>query len=132
MTFLGFYIDVSTQNLVDPSLNKVLAAHIMTKELMDSLVRNKVPLAEEFTGLDRYCTFDVLITSIHLYTEYIITPSNKAHVNINTVQALCTAWFSLSKHHKLLGMDIEQNVTCTSRRACVLARKSYILAFKKS
>ncbi|WAR07198.1 R213A-like protein, partial [Mya arenaria] len=42
-TFLGFYIDRNTGNLVDQQTNRVLEEGIMAQNLYDSLVRNQAP-----------------------------------------------------------------------------------------
>ncbi|XP_052808691.1 E3 ubiquitin-protein ligase rnf213-alpha-like isoform X2 [Mya arenaria] len=52
-TFLGFYIDRNTGNLVDQQTNRVLEEGIMAQNLYDSLVRNQAPVREDFDALPR-------------------------------------------------------------------------------
>ncbi|XP_052808702.1 E3 ubiquitin-protein ligase rnf213-alpha-like isoform X1 [Mya arenaria] len=52
-TFLGFYIDRNTGNLVDQQTNRILEQGIMSQNLYDSLVRNQAPIREDFDALPR-------------------------------------------------------------------------------
>ncbi|XP_052808603.1 E3 ubiquitin-protein ligase rnf213-alpha-like isoform X2 [Mya arenaria] len=52
-TFLGFYIDRNTGNLVDQQTNRILEQGIMAQNLYDSLVRNQAPIREDFDALPR-------------------------------------------------------------------------------
>ncbi|XP_052808680.1 E3 ubiquitin-protein ligase rnf213-alpha-like isoform X1 [Mya arenaria] len=52
-TFLGFYIDRNTGNLVDQQTNRILEQGIMGQNLYDSLVRNQAPIREDFDTLPR-------------------------------------------------------------------------------
>ncbi|XP_052239407.1 E3 ubiquitin-protein ligase rnf213-alpha-like [Dreissena polymorpha] len=52
-TFLGFIIERGSGNMIDKKSNAVLDRAIMTTTLYDALVRNKVPLQENFDNLDR-------------------------------------------------------------------------------
>ena len=53
MTFLGFNIDRQTGNLVDAQTGTVLEEGIMPRNLQDALIRNRVPINENFDGLPR-------------------------------------------------------------------------------
>lgn len=53
-TFLGFNIDRTTGNLIDLQTKQILEKEIMTKNLFDALIRNKVDLQENFDALSRY------------------------------------------------------------------------------
>ena len=53
-TFLGFNIDRGTGNLVDHQTRNVLETGIMKQPLYDALIRNKVPLNENFDSLPRF------------------------------------------------------------------------------
>ncbi|KAK3585578.1 hypothetical protein CHS0354_036765 [Potamilus streckersoni] len=53
ITFLGFNIDRNTGNLIDQQTRKVLETAIMPQNLYDSLVRNQVPIQEDFDSLPR-------------------------------------------------------------------------------
>ncbi|XP_060597648.1 E3 ubiquitin-protein ligase rnf213-alpha-like, partial [Ruditapes philippinarum] len=53
-TFLGFYIEKSSGNLIDQQTGKVLERGIMTPNLYDSLVRNHAPIQENFDNLPRH------------------------------------------------------------------------------
>ena len=53
LTFLGFYIDRKTRNLLDQETNRVLEREIMTQELQHGLYSNGVPLEEKFDNLPR-------------------------------------------------------------------------------
>ncbi|WAR07347.1 R213A-like protein [Mya arenaria] len=52
-TFLGFYIDRNTGNLVDQQTDDILEQKIMSQQLYDSLVRNRAPIRENFDALPR-------------------------------------------------------------------------------
>ncbi|XP_052808614.1 E3 ubiquitin-protein ligase rnf213-alpha-like isoform X2 [Mya arenaria] len=52
-TFLGFNIDRNTGNLVDQQTDRILEQRIMDQPLYDSLVRNNVPIREDFDALPR-------------------------------------------------------------------------------
>ncbi|XP_052243455.1 E3 ubiquitin-protein ligase RNF213-like [Dreissena polymorpha] len=52
-TFLGFFIDKTTGNLIDLQTSHVLEQAIMAPNLYDALVRNRVPLQENFDNLQR-------------------------------------------------------------------------------
>ena len=52
-TFLGFYIDRQTGNLIDQQTGRVLDQGIMAHNLYDALVRNHVPIQENFDALPR-------------------------------------------------------------------------------
>jgi hypothetical protein len=51
-TFLGFYINYNF-DLVDVNTNKVLEKAIMSRELRDAFIANKVPIKEDFDKLER-------------------------------------------------------------------------------
>ena len=53
MTFLGFNINRQTGDLIDQQTGTVLEKAIMAKNLQDSLLRNRVPLYENFDQLQR-------------------------------------------------------------------------------
>ncbi|XP_041354587.1 E3 ubiquitin-protein ligase rnf213-alpha-like [Gigantopelta aegis] len=53
MTFLGFNINRQTGDLIDQQTGHVLEPAIMAKNLQDSLIRNRVPLNENFDQLQR-------------------------------------------------------------------------------
>ncbi|KAK3585584.1 hypothetical protein CHS0354_036771 [Potamilus streckersoni] len=53
ITFLGFNIDRNTGNLIDQQTRQVLETAIMPINLYDSLVRNRVPIQEDFDSLPR-------------------------------------------------------------------------------
>ncbi|KAL3881507.1 hypothetical protein ACJMK2_027939 [Sinanodonta woodiana] len=53
ITFLGFNIERSTGNLIDQQTKQVLETAILPKKLYDSLVRNRVPIQEDFDSLPR-------------------------------------------------------------------------------
>jgi len=53
MTFLGFYIEPATGNLLDPRTNDVLERQVMPRQLQDALRRNMVQLNENFDVLPR-------------------------------------------------------------------------------
>ncbi|KAL3881517.1 hypothetical protein ACJMK2_027949 [Sinanodonta woodiana] len=53
ITFLGFNIERQTGNLIDQQTRRVLEAAIMPQNLYDSLVRNRVPIQEDFDSLPR-------------------------------------------------------------------------------
>ncbi|XP_060599995.1 E3 ubiquitin-protein ligase RNF213-like [Ruditapes philippinarum] len=53
-TFLGFYIDKDTGNLVDKQTETVLEEAIMHQNLYKGLIRNKAPLHEDFDQLERH------------------------------------------------------------------------------
>ncbi|KAK3585576.1 hypothetical protein CHS0354_036763 [Potamilus streckersoni] len=53
ITFLGFNIDRRTGNLIDKQTRQVLETSIMPQNLYDSLVRNRVPIQEDFDSLPR-------------------------------------------------------------------------------
>ncbi|XP_052083737.1 E3 ubiquitin-protein ligase rnf213-alpha-like [Mytilus californianus] len=53
MTFLGFYIDKATGNLIDQQTGKILEQNIMDQNLFESLKRNDVNLEENFDALPR-------------------------------------------------------------------------------
>ncbi|XP_053396018.1 E3 ubiquitin-protein ligase rnf213-alpha-like [Mercenaria mercenaria] len=52
-TFLGFFIDRATGNLVDQQTGDVLEQSIMNRKLYDSLLRNHAPIQENFDDLPR-------------------------------------------------------------------------------
>ena len=52
-TFLGFHIDRQTGNLIDQQTGTVLEKGIMAQNLYDALVRNHVPIQENFDALPR-------------------------------------------------------------------------------
>lgn len=52
MTFLGFNID-ARGNMLDQRTNAVLEQNVMPKPLQEALVRNRVPLNENFDRLAR-------------------------------------------------------------------------------
>ncbi|XP_053396335.1 E3 ubiquitin-protein ligase rnf213-alpha-like isoform X2 [Mercenaria mercenaria] len=52
-TFLGFFIDRGSGNLIDQQTRTVLENGIMTQNLYDSLVRNHAPMQENFDALPR-------------------------------------------------------------------------------
>lgn len=52
-TFLGFHIDSASRNLVDLQTGRELEKNIMTRRLYDALLRNRVPLKEDFDLLSR-------------------------------------------------------------------------------
>ncbi|KAL3881508.1 hypothetical protein ACJMK2_027940, partial [Sinanodonta woodiana] len=53
ITFLGFNIERSTGNLIDQQTGRVLETAIMPKKLYYCLVRNRVPIKEDFDSLPR-------------------------------------------------------------------------------
>ncbi|KAL3881511.1 hypothetical protein ACJMK2_027943, partial [Sinanodonta woodiana] len=53
ITFLGFNIERQTGNLIDQQTRQVLVPAIMPQILYDSLVRNRVPIQENFDFLPR-------------------------------------------------------------------------------
>jgi len=53
MTFLGFYIDYRTGNLLDPKTNNILERNMMPKRLYEGLRSNFVKLNENFDQLSR-------------------------------------------------------------------------------
>ncbi|XP_053396342.1 E3 ubiquitin-protein ligase rnf213-alpha-like isoform X2 [Mercenaria mercenaria] len=53
-TFLGFFIDRDSGNLIDQQTETVLERGIMTQNLYDSLVRNHAPIQENFDALPRH------------------------------------------------------------------------------
>ncbi|XP_053396356.1 E3 ubiquitin-protein ligase rnf213-alpha-like [Mercenaria mercenaria] len=53
-TFLGFFIDQDTGNLVDLQTRTVLEEGIMSPDLYKILVENKAPLQEDFDSLQRH------------------------------------------------------------------------------
>ncbi|KAL3881512.1 hypothetical protein ACJMK2_027944 [Sinanodonta woodiana] len=53
ITFLGFNIERRTGNLIDQQTKQVLDTAIMPQNLYDSLVRNRVPIQEDFDSLPR-------------------------------------------------------------------------------
>ena len=57
LTFLGFHIDPSTGDAVDFLTGKVMAEKIMLPNLQESLLRNRVPLRENFEDLTRYANY---------------------------------------------------------------------------
>ncbi|XP_053396012.1 E3 ubiquitin-protein ligase rnf213-alpha-like [Mercenaria mercenaria] len=52
-TFLGFYIEKESGNLIDQQTGNVLERCIMTKNLYEAMERNHVPLQEDFNSLLR-------------------------------------------------------------------------------
>lgn len=60
-TFLGFYIDRATGNLVDQQTGTVLENAILTQNLFDALVRNHVPITEHFDNLPRFGFFYYIV-----------------------------------------------------------------------
>ncbi|XP_052238404.1 E3 ubiquitin-protein ligase rnf213-alpha-like [Dreissena polymorpha] len=52
-TFLGFYIEKGSGNMIDRTSGNVLEKAIMPKNLHTALTRNRVPLQENFDDLDR-------------------------------------------------------------------------------
>ncbi|XP_053389016.1 E3 ubiquitin-protein ligase rnf213-alpha-like, partial [Mercenaria mercenaria] len=52
-TFLGFYIDPETMDLIDQQTNEPLERAIMHHRLYDALLNNQVPIQENFDHLDR-------------------------------------------------------------------------------
>ena len=53
MTFLGFFIDPVSGNAIDPKTKQILVPNAMPKPLQDGLIRNSVPLNENFESLPR-------------------------------------------------------------------------------
>ncbi|XP_061169263.1 E3 ubiquitin-protein ligase RNF213-like isoform X1 [Saccostrea echinata] len=53
MTFLGFNIERQSGNLIDVQTNAVLERGIMQRNLQDALIRNRVPINENFDSLPR-------------------------------------------------------------------------------
>ncbi|VDI01999.1 Hypothetical predicted protein, partial [Mytilus galloprovincialis] len=53
MTFLGFYIDEATGNLIDQQTGEILEPNMMDQNLFKSLKRNNVNLIESFDDLPR-------------------------------------------------------------------------------
>ncbi|XP_053396339.1 E3 ubiquitin-protein ligase rnf213-alpha-like isoform X2 [Mercenaria mercenaria] len=53
-TFLGFFIDRASGNLVDQQTRTILERGIMAPNLYDSLVRNHAPIQENFDALPRH------------------------------------------------------------------------------
>ena len=56
ITVMGFRIDSSTLNLIDTTSGEILEQQIMTRELYDALIRNRVSLDENFDELPRCST----------------------------------------------------------------------------
>lgn len=53
MTFLGFNIERQSGNLIDVQTRRVLETGIMQRNLQDALIRNRVPINENFESLPR-------------------------------------------------------------------------------
>ncbi|XP_056014152.1 E3 ubiquitin-protein ligase rnf213-alpha-like isoform X2 [Ostrea edulis] len=53
MTFLGFNIERQSGNLIDVQTRRVLETGIMQRNLQDALIRNRVPINENFDSLPR-------------------------------------------------------------------------------
>ena len=47
-TFVGFYVDANSGNILEPGSRNVLQEKAMSKDLIAGLAMNKVPLTEEF------------------------------------------------------------------------------------
>ncbi|KAK7494871.1 hypothetical protein BaRGS_00013998, partial [Batillaria attramentaria] len=75
MTFLGFSIDAASGNLVDQQTGRVLEQGIMTRQLYQSLMLNRVPLTENFDVLPREDRLLRLYRVLGLYDEEIFDDS---------------------------------------------------------
>jgi hypothetical protein len=73
MTFLGFYVDRASGNIIEPATGQVLLERAMSHELQNALVANRVPINENFERLERFvhslCD-DFVSSSICIYVIF--------------------------------------------------------------